>query len=89
MGTIAKLAEMIACHDLTYEYSDDPRCYRRGRDEKAAIAELAKDVPVSVYHALWNDKVLRGIKWDYCGMFLKGETRREHDRMINQLAEKG
>lgn len=79
MGTIAELAELITCHDLTHEMSDDPKWYRAGRRELHEIEELAKYVPVSVYHALWNDKVLRSVQYNYCYMFLKGGVRKEHE----------
>lgn len=78
MSVLAELSDKIARHDLTHEMSDDPKWYREGRRELHEIEELAKYVPVSVYYALWNDKVLRSVQYNWCYMFLKGEVRREH-----------
>lgn len=80
MSVIAELSDKIACHDLTHEMSDDPKWYRAGRRELHEIEALAKQVPLSVFHSMWNEKVLRSVQYDYCYMFLKGEVRKEHER---------
>ena len=36
------LAQLLARHDWTYEYSDDHSQWCRGRDQRAAINEEAK-----------------------------------------------
>lgn len=89
MSVILELAEKIASHDLTHEMSDDPRWYKAGRAELREIKELAKQVPECVFNALWNDKVLRGVKYEYCYMFLRGETQTEFNRRRKEEEEKG
>lgn len=48
---------LCKAHDLTYSYSDDGRVYNRGRDERKAIEEAAKQLPRSVAVEIWNEVV--------------------------------
>lgn len=86
--TLKDLAEAISAHDLTFEFSDDPGVYRRGRASLAMIDRLrvTSGVGPAVFAALWNDKVLRYTTWEYAGMFLKGEVRKEHQRQLEALS---
>lgn len=52
-----KFRAMVQRHDFTYEYSDDARSYKRGRDSYAAILLAAKELPRERAVAIWNEAV--------------------------------
>lgn len=44
LSRLAELEMELATHDWDYEYSDDPRCYRRGLAEWRRIKELRDEL---------------------------------------------
>jgi len=52
---LQKFRELIAKHDITYDYSDDNKRYQRGRIQFKEIRELAAEIPES--KEIWNDSV--------------------------------
>jgi predicted site-specific integrase-resolvase len=57
--TLADFETACAGHDLTYSYSDDPRWYRKGCAEYAAIREAANKFPRADVERIWNKQVDR------------------------------
>ena len=56
---LSKLSDMIAAHDLTYEFSDDKRAYNKGKSEYDNIVKYIKTHkpdPNKVM-TLWNNQV--------------------------------
>lgn len=52
--TLGQLEAMMKVHDLTYDYSDDGRHVRAGRESFQAIKEASKEFPVEVIRSIWN-----------------------------------
>lgn len=44
-------------HDLTYSYSDDPRWYHAGYDQRRRIDDAAKNFPREDVERIWNGVV--------------------------------
>ena len=53
----ANFRELCMMHDLTYQYSDDPRYWQAGECERKAIVEYAKKLPRSTAVRIWNEVV--------------------------------
>jgi hypothetical protein len=49
--------EMVSKHDLTFDYSDDFRCWKAGNASLAAIHEAAKSLPRDFVVETWNAAV--------------------------------
>lgn len=62
---------MCEQHDLTYEYSDDGRAYRRGRDSEDAIRKFVSDGNITNEEAaeIWNSVVAERLVPDARGQF--------------------
>ena len=56
-----KFAKMCRDHDLTYEYSDDGECWRRGDASMDNIREFSKQLPYEDVERIWNAEVDRKI----------------------------
>lgn len=55
---IRRFAYLCYSHDMSFEYSDDPRWWRAGRSELEAIKKLAAEINrPHVTRAIWNDAV--------------------------------
>lgn len=54
---LQEFEKLIAGHDFTYEYSDDPRYYRHGRKTYSKIRELAEELPEDDAKRIWNSYV--------------------------------
>ena len=39
---LEEFAQLIHAHDITYQYSDDPRAWKRGDEQRQALLELAQ-----------------------------------------------
>jgi hypothetical protein len=44
MTTLAEFETMLKGHDWYFHYSDDPKYYRRGREQSEAISRAIKDL---------------------------------------------
>jgi hypothetical protein len=55
--TLKEFEQMVARHDLTYSYSDDGECYRRGMAQKDVIRQAAKQFPREDVERIWNAQV--------------------------------
>jgi hypothetical protein len=76
---------MIERHDVSFEYSDDPAAYRRGRRELYDIVEFTvrNHIGEAVFNAVWNDVLNERFNWRYNAAFLRGAAvRREHAENI-------
>lgn len=51
--------EMVAKHDLTYQYSDDHRWWKAGQASITRIREAMQQLPDELTHAIWNTHVDR------------------------------
>lgn len=57
-STADELAYRLATHDWFYQYSDDPRAYRRGNDEHQHIQHLMGQLePAQVYAIIWTTRI--------------------------------
>lgn len=54
-------AKLVNSHDLTFMYSDDPSCYRRGKDSFDKIRAMAKQLPHPEATRIWNEKVRKEV----------------------------
>lgn len=54
---IETFRKLVKFHDLTYNYSDDPNSYRRGRDSEYKIRALAQKIPADLAKSIWNENV--------------------------------
>jgi len=52
-----RFKELVQSHDLTHSYSDDPSCWRRGRDQLEEIRKLASKLPAPMVEEIWNKMV--------------------------------
>lgn len=59
--TLAAFAEAVAAHDLTYRSSDDPRAYRRGAEQWAALRAMAAPLDPADVARVWDAAVARTI----------------------------
>lgn len=50
---------LVAAHDLTYDFSDDHREWKRGHQSYRAILEAADGLPWDVVVTIWNENVDR------------------------------
>ncbi len=50
----AELVRAMQAHDWWYEYSDDGKVWRAGRNEAEKIRTLARDLPGDVARAIWT-----------------------------------
>jgi len=55
--TLDDFQRLVACHDLTYSYSDDPYYYHKGSDSYDRIISMARKLPRSEVVKIWNDNV--------------------------------
>ena len=55
--TKQEFIDLVNSHDLTYSYSDDPSCYRRGREELNKILREAKSFDDEFVTETWNRMV--------------------------------
>jgi hypothetical protein len=44
----------VRWHDVTYEYSDDGSCYRKGSQQRSEIERLRALIPDAVACEIWN-----------------------------------
>ena len=56
-------ADACQRHDITYAYSDDHRCYTRGRMERAAIETMAVGIERADAVRIWNAAVDRKLRF--------------------------
>ena len=65
----AEFRTMCEDHDLTYVYSDDGACYRRGQASLQAIKAAAKELPEGAAARIWNlvvdYKIIEGYRKDW------------------------
>lgn len=54
---LEEFERMVANHDLTYNYSDDPRWYHAGQRQYDDIMEAAKWLPEEDVERIWNKYV--------------------------------
>lgn len=57
--TVDKFREMVQSHDITYEYSDDQRVWKKGSMERAAINAARKELGDEICAPVWNEKVMK------------------------------
>lgn len=57
--TIEEFAQLVARHDLTFMYSDDPYWYHRGSQELAEIKAFGAFLPREDVVRIWNSEVDR------------------------------
>jgi hypothetical protein len=57
--TLQEFEQMVARHDLTYSYSYDGECFRRGWAREAAIQKAAAQFPREDVERIWNAQVDR------------------------------
>ncbi|UGY15193.1 hypothetical protein HAP48_0042825 [Bradyrhizobium septentrionale] len=57
--TLEDFERACNAHDLTYAYSDDGECYRRGRNSEARIEKAAENFPRADVERIWNAMVDR------------------------------
>jgi len=59
--TLNEFKSMIINHDLTYAYSDDPSCWRRGSENlikiRVAAENFSKEVVVEVWNRVCDKKI--------------------------------
>ena len=54
---LERFSQLVAAHDLTYQYSDDARYYNEGRRQYQEIRELAQELPEDDAKRIWNANV--------------------------------
>lgn len=59
INTIEDFEEAVRNHDLTYSYSDDHSCWRRGATDHDRIRDAAKKFPPQEVERIWNEMVDR------------------------------
>jgi hypothetical protein len=59
--TLEEFAKLVRNHDLTFQFSDDHRCWRSGWDRYQDILEAAKQFPREDVVRIWNAEVDRKI----------------------------
>jgi hypothetical protein len=69
MSTLEELDALIARHDLTFEYSDDHRAWKRGSESLAEIRRVAKEFPREQVVEIWNRHVDRKLREGYRDSF--------------------
>lgn len=47
--------ELCKAHDISYQYSDDPRVWRAGEQSYERIKAFAKQLPRDRAVAIWNE----------------------------------
>jgi len=57
MADLEDFTVAVNSHDVTAEFSDDPRCWRRGHDQRMRINNLARKLPIEVVKQIWNTKM--------------------------------
>jgi hypothetical protein len=62
---IEEFTTLVNQHDLTFEYSDDSRAWRRGKEQLKAIRDLAAKLPPGVAAPIWNAMVDRSVVAEY------------------------
>lgn len=56
-GELAAFTRLVDAHDLTYRSSDDPRAYRRGAEQRAALRAMAAELDPADVARVWNAAV--------------------------------
>tara|TARA_R110000803_G_scaffold149677_4_gene215122 strand:- start:1560 stop:1844 length:285 start_codon:yes stop_codon:yes gene_type:complete len=57
---VIEFAALVDAHDLTYAYSDDDRCYQKGRKSERELGNFARDnLSYAVAREVWNAAVER------------------------------
>lgn len=54
---VEQFRELVASHDVTFEYSEDITVWRAGRVQRNAILSLAKELPTEVVAEIWNKRM--------------------------------
>lgn len=57
--TFEEFTKLVNAHDLTFSYSDDSSCYRRGSAELNVIRREATNFPLREVERVWNAAVDR------------------------------
>lgn len=72
MSNIESFEQLINNFDLTYNYSDDAKVYRRGKEQGEAITLAAKSLPADEVRKAYNAMVDRKIAEPYRHSFYWG-----------------
>lgn len=67
--TSSLFQELVEKHDLTYDYSDDHRAWRRGHESHQEILRLAKALPREEACRIWNAMVDKRIREGHRHLF--------------------
>lgn len=68
---IIRFEQMCEAHDLTFEYSDDGRCYNKGRKSLSDIRYFAASyLTRETTCFIWNRMVTKKVNPDYVKDFL-------------------
>lgn len=71
---VERFRSLVASHDLTYTYSDDGRCYSRGKAQREEIERLRDEIGLERATAIWNENVDRRISEPYRAGFYWGRA---------------
>ena len=67
MSNLDEFKQLIAQHDITYDYSDDNARYQKGRSQKRKITQLAREIPEA--KDLWNAEIDRRLSKDLWAIY--------------------
>lgn len=62
---LAQFAQLVACHDLTYQYSDDGSVYDKGYQSYWNIVEFSKTIDRADAVKIWNANVDKSLNEEY------------------------
>lgn len=65
------LTQLIHNHDLTYEYSDDQRSYKKGIESLERINRYAQGFDRTIVNDIWNTHVDQVIHEDFRDVFYR------------------
>lgn len=60
--TLEHFTALVNAHDLTYDYSDDGRAWRLGREQYDRIRKAAEQLPREEVVRIWNAAVDRKMR---------------------------
>lgn len=64
---VVHFTALVDAHDITYDYADDGKTYRRGKDQYEAIMAIVPLIGQETAKEIWNanvEKKMQSFVWD-------------------------